>query len=53
MKQETLMKRVTKAAKCVDMFAHHEWFDSAEVTLRGVKYTALRCGCGYIELTVE
>jgi hypothetical protein len=48
------MKRVTKAAECVDLFAHHEWIDSAEVTVRGVKYTGLRCGdCGYIEVTSE
>jgi len=53
MKQETLMKRVTKAAKCVDMFAHHEWIDSVEVTLRGRKYTGLRCDCGYIQVTSE
>jgi len=53
MKNGTLVKRAKTYAQCLDDFAHHEWIDSAEVTLRGVKYTALRCGCGYIELTAE
>jgi hypothetical protein len=53
MKNETLMKRVKTYAQCLEDFAHHEWIDSAEVTIRGEKYTAHRCGCGYIEVTSE
>jgi len=53
MKNETLVKRAKTYAQCIDWFAHHEWIDSAEVTLRGIKYTAQRCGCGYIEVTSE
>tara|TARA_B110000902_G_C14139836_1_gene525277 strand:+ start:198 stop:371 length:174 start_codon:yes stop_codon:yes gene_type:complete len=50
---DTLMKKVTKSAECVDMFAHHEWVEFVEVVLRGTLYTGKLCDCGHIEITTE
>ena len=53
MKRETFVNKVRLSAKCLDGFAHHEWIDSEEITIRGQKYTGLLCSCGQVEVIRE